>query len=226
MKVLILCLLLFCMNTAQAEDLWEVQLYEGIGSLYDIQFIGDEGWAVGDSGSFVGMPSQILYTSNLGKQWIKRNPPINQLLFSVCFIDNKHGWVVGNSGSILYTETGGLNWFVDTSSVKNNYRSVFFRDINHGWVAGSDGNSEGILLETKDGGKLWKENELPYTVGSLDKIYFIDSLNGFLLGNSPTTIFRTSDGGDSWTYQSFDIKEGINSVHFIDKNNGWICGGY
>lgn len=37
-------------------------------------------------------------------------------------------------------------------------------------------------------------------------------------------IYRTYDGGDTWSLKNTGITGSINSIFFIDENNGWACG--
>lgn len=51
-------------------------------------------------------------------------------------------------------------------------------------------------------------------------IYFVDSLNGWMVGNSPK-IFKTIDGGTTWQSVWTGI-DGLKQIYFISELVGWI----
>lgn len=71
----------------------------------------------------------------------------------------------------------------------------YFINEKDGWMIIDD-----QLSRTTDGGENWVQlgEKFPFTVSG---IFFSDSKNGILLGNSPESsciLFRTTDGGQSW----------------------------
>lgn len=55
------------------------------------------------------------------------------------------------------------------------------------------------------------------------KVFFVDSLNGWVIGEWGT-IMNTSDGGNNWVQQISNSDKLLNSIHFINSNIGWIVG--
>jgi photosystem II stability/assembly factor-like uncharacterized protein len=80
-----------------------------------------------------------------------------------------------------------------------------FGDDQHGWVAGYDQSSPGTiqLWQTTDGGNTWQVMQ-PTGLASTGYWYgsaylkFVDATHGWLLDTS-STLYRTQDGGASWT---------------------------
>lgn len=80
--------------------------------------------------------------------------------------------------------------------------SIYFVNQQTGWIVGSNG----IFLETTDGGSNWKA--LPkFTQDAIRDVYFVDEKHGWILaekdafasyGSSPSYISETFDGGASW----------------------------
>jgi photosystem II stability/assembly factor-like uncharacterized protein len=66
---------------------------------------------------------------------------------------------------------------------------------------------------------LWEKIESP-TTQNLQKIIFLDSLNGWAVGDSGI-IIHTSDAGNSWAIQNSGINLNLQSVSFPDKLIGW-----
>ncbi len=72
-----------------------------------VDFVGDEGWAVGRFGT-------IIHTTNGGNSWASQTSPATNTLFDVDFTDNLHGIACGYD-IVLLTTDGGQNWHEPTS---------------------------------------------------------------------------------------------------------------
>ncbi len=55
----------------------------------------------------------------------------------------------------------------------------------------------------------------------LNAVYFLDSKRGWVAGDDGQ-VWRTEDGGRSWTQQQIGIKESISDLYFRDKENGYL----
>lgn len=55
---------------------------------------------------------------------------------------------------------------------------------------------------------------------NLKTIYFVDSLKGWVGGDSGIILY-TSDGGQNWTFQNSTVNTSIHSLFFLDSLNGW-----
>ncbi|MDT8394641.1 MAG: YCF48-related protein, partial [Bacteroidales bacterium] len=133
--------------------------------------------------------SAILIMSNLlSAQWVQQNLnyPVEGALTDIFFINHNHGWAVGESDEYgyqyHYTNDGGNEWhsFMVFSLPKAN--SIFFSDENNGWIVFDGGN---ILHSTDGGGNLfsWELQESGTGYDLMD-VFFIDSLNGWVAGDS------------------------------------------
>lgn len=90
--------------------------------LRSMKIIGSKIWAVGHHGT-------ILYSNDLGNNWILQNCPIDTTLYDIDFGDTLHG-LIGAEGNILYTHNGGNTWNIanlgleeeiTASSVRNDF---------------------------------------------------------------------------------------------------------
>ncbi|MFH1050731.1 MAG: PKD domain-containing protein [bacterium] len=54
-------------------------------------------------------------------------------------------------------------------------------------------------------------------------VCFVDSLNGWVVGNDGL-ILRTTDGGINWEEQDANVGSWLLSISFLDKFNGWVAG--
>lgn len=66
----------------------------------------------------------------------------------------------------------------------------------------------------------WRELVLPITDTTFVGIQFIDTLTGWVWGNS-RNIIRTTDGGNNWSAVELAPPGELMKVKFVDRNNGW-----
>lgn len=172
--------------------------------LFDVQFIGDKGWAVGAMGT-------VLRTEDDGKSWQSVELSTDADLYRVFFVNEREGWAVGGRirmaednrlmrhdqrggyGYIFHTRDGGKTWQCQYGERGRHLFGLCFIDKKTGFACGE----RGILLKTEDGGDNWTLYPTTGTIRWLYGITFTDKLNGFAVGESETVI-RTGDGGKSW----------------------------
>ncbi len=78
-----------------------------------VDFVDNEGWAVGRFGS-------IIHSTNAGNSWSAQTSPATTTLFDIDFSDHLHGIACGYD-IILFTTDGGVNWHA--TSIKEEKRS-------------------------------------------------------------------------------------------------------
>ena len=166
-------------------------------------------------------------------------------------IDASDGWALTPQHLALTTD-GGATWKditppgtavtrpgIDASSV----RGVFFLDPQLGWAAVSgpaaaDGVTPVMILQTKDGGRTWRSNLVTSPGPDLADAYsaygpvwidFVNAQHGWAVVKLITSanfsrgdLFRTADGGATWTKVSIPIGD---PVFFHNENDGWTAGG-
>jgi len=156
-------------------------------------------------------------------------------------LTSQDGWAL--RGEQLYaTHTGGESWreITPPNLGRRSLSAVHFLDARRGWalLAGA-GETEGpsyALAVTGDGGVTWRVASLPLlTSGDLDAnmaeahLFFIDPSAGWLVLRRATganfdvgDLFRTMDGGETWTRLSIPIGD---AVYFATRDDGWVAGG-
>ncbi len=101
---------------------------------------------------------------------------------------------------------------------------VFIHMLNErqGW-----GITENNLIRTDDGGETWYDFTPPNvsSLGYSATLTFVDAAHGWMLiphASDPFagTLYRTEDGGLSWT--SISVPFGIGVLQFLDAANGWM----
>ena len=57
----------------------------------------------------------------------------------------------------------------------------------------------------------------------VDKIFFINSNSGWIIGNNGTML-KTTDGGYTWKTELSNTSKNLREIFFIDEDKGWITG--
>lgn len=116
---------------------------------------------------------------------------------------------VGNSNAVAVSNNLGATWqSVTGPAVGINLQTVWVINKNQWYV----GTANGRLYYTTDGGTTWTQRGLPSTVTSVKKIAFAPDfpLVGAMVvneGASASYIYRTFDGGRSWSRQAPSITQ-------------------
>jgi photosystem II stability/assembly factor-like uncharacterized protein len=156
-------------------------------NLNSVQFIDNNvGWVVGESGI-------LLKSINAGESWFNLNSGLNENFNSVFFLNSSTGWISGDNGLIIKSIDGGANWIQQNSGLSVNIFKVEFCDTNYGYALAHGG----IILKTINGGTTWSTIYDSYD--ELKDIEFFNPNIGWVCGQGD--IFRTNNGGLSWTHQ-------------------------
>jgi photosystem II stability/assembly factor-like uncharacterized protein len=128
---------------------------------------------------------------------------------------------------ILTSADGGATWQPRSSGQLYQIQDGVAVSPSNLWAV----DQSGALLHSTDGAT-WSEQASPLRWSQqLNAVSFLDANDGWLVGATNTTpnaaeppsgvIFRTSDGGQSWTPQSSVLAGELTGVQFADVNNGW-----
>jgi len=230
--LIIVCSQYFLMpNNAYAQE-WQFQnpvpTADGVTI---VQFIDKKhGWMATDG-------PMLLKTTDGGKTW--NGTIIGLYIDAMSFVNPRQGWIVARKEfgnirrGVFHTSDGGITWVQqigDTTETFLQSYTIAFLDSLNGWtvrwVNGYE-NFGGQLLHTTDGGKTWEV--LPYSqifnnyAGPIGKIYFYNSLRGWVVGYSKWGI-KTYDGGATW--EADTSLAGIIYITFGDSLHGWASSDY
>ena len=147
-------------------------------------------------------------------------------LKKIQFVTPTIGWAVGRS-TVFKSVDGGEQWKEQQINIDYpQITSCYFVDSSIGWIAGIAGveSVSTLICKTTDGGTSWVRQtisswEIPHSV------FFINADTGWVIGDDEM-IYRTNDGGVHWNEQHHGDapSAALNSVWFVDKNNGWAVG--
>ena len=134
--------------------------------------------------------------------WLSAYSPTNINLKKASFVDSLTGWVCGDSGLIMKTSNGGQNWIKQNSNSEAFLHDIFFLNKRLGWalewnIFNPQPPYGTFFLKTTNGGIDWDTSFFPMENVFLRKVYFQDSLYGFL-GGSYKNLLRTTNGGQDW----------------------------
>ncbi len=176
--------------------------------------------------------------------------PAKQLQFTnIRMVSTSIGWSVTHSG-VYRTVDGGKNWYnAVPSNIQLKNPNGEFLNANDAWVVSLVLNNVTVkgfqVIRTLDGGRNWQTGStIPADVsienyGGIPK--FVNLQDGwieFIAGGGPgagsegVAIFRTTNGGISWTKVADTTKPGSDlpnggfksGISFKDAQNGWATG--
>jgi len=155
------------------------------------------------------------------------------------------GWALTMDGNhVLFTEDGGQTWLdatpIDLATLPPDYLTFgirpFFLNEMTAWFTPNSAD-DALLYHTQNSGLDWSITTLPFDHASY---FFLDDLLGYALvdlgagaGSYYVAIYRTLDGGASWTQvfthepgESKSMREGgsKNGITFRGVDSGWIGG--
>jgi len=139
-------------------------------------------------GYLAGPNGTVLATYNGGVTWTSIGPGGTSTFNSVQVIDGAI-FVFGSGGHVCVSYDGGLTWQLFQTGTSQTFTSGHFTDLTHGWAVGS-------------GGSICRWNGT-WTCGNYGGYNFYGvsfwpgGVNGLAVGGGGT-IYRTTNGGDSW----------------------------
>ena len=175
-------------------------------------------------------------------------PPVGSDVRAMQFVNLGFAWILTDS-QLTRTQfiPAGEKIDIQTKDIKPpgvsiaDIRGVHFLDIGHGWLVAngptdSSNSMQLIVYRTSNGGDSWRSSSLgePDLINAASAsmpayIDFLDSDTGWVVAKTVSgtdfsvgDLYRTDDGGVSWTKLSIPTGDPVN---FADANNGWAAGG-
>lgn len=210
-----------------------------------------DGWAVTDI--------NLVCTTDGGMTWYNVTPPeIDETGFGVDLfaLDTEHAWMqkpdfesYPNSGTLYRTSDGGLTW--KASPVPFSRGDIQFLDEENGWVLADLGVGAGsnavAVYQTTDGGTTWEQtytndpndpnakDSLPLSGIKSDLVALNMNtawVSGVIYAPGEVYLFRTDDGGRSWTEvpmvlpngaQNFELGIDDGQMKLVSRRDGFIA---
>jgi len=188
--------------------------------LSDVLFIErDKGYIVLYDVIHSTMAEGFLYmTEDGGKTWNLIFDDIG-VITSIQFVNESIAFATNNlfgGGGMLSSSDGGYSWSEDTTI--DQIQDIFFLNDSIGWAGG-----EGIL-KTINGGESWNKESDIEVKHKIYSLFFIDDSTGWAVGESGLIAKYTLFDGWKTIHGVTDLP--LKKVFFVDRDNGWIAGGY
>ncbi len=154
--------------------------------------------------------------------WRAAFTPNSSGVYGIYFVNPSLGWCAGLNGLIRKTTDGGLTWSeVYTDTAKKTLNGIYFLDENNGYAVGN----AATILKTTDGGSTWNRITNIGISGDVNAVHFISVNEGWVVADLTTgsAVFRTSDGGTSWT-QVFSSTNLLYNLYFAEGTHGVVSG--
>jgi len=129
----------------------------------DITLAGSKLVAVGERGHIL--------VSDDGEQWQQASVPVNVLLTSVDFKDDKVGFVTGHDATLLKTIDGGINWSVVNYQPKLDKPLLDVKVLDETVIAVG---AYGLFLQSSDSGETWQDQFQDELLIEDDRLYLAD----------------------------------------------------
>ncbi|GEM_PF-1029701 len=212
-----LFILAFC-HAALAQQWVQQAPFQVVSKLNDITITPEGyGWAVGENNT-------ALYTEDFGTSWIYKPTAIqdyNDDLTYAAILPQTNGQealVASTNFNLLRTTDAGENWEVVLETPLLN---EFFQELYidpQGTIFALAKN----LYISNDAGDHWDTLQLPNTSYG-KKGFFLDAQNWWAGDFALTcSLYKTEDGGLSWSQPTTQTFEFIRSIHFFDQQNGLL----
>ena len=136
-------------------------------------------------------------------------------------LDPKHIWLAVEEGYIFFSSDGGITWSnqEDGTVTAEDYYAIMFVDSKNGYaVAGN-----GIVVKSTDGGLTWTTCTTITGTPRLNCLFVFDKDN-VMLGDAVGEIWRTWDGGTTWT-EIYTSAISINDIDFYNDFVGMVVKG-
>src|SRR5690554_2348072 len=78
-----------------------------------------------------------------------------------------------------------------------------------------------LLLAGASFAQNWNILDLPSST-RYDDVFFLDETTGWTINSSQYTVYKTTDGGDTWTSQFESNQEYLRNISFLDEDRGFL----
>ena len=182
------------------------------------------GWVVGDNGN-IAKSENASSTTTQGPLWMGVETGMERNIRRIDFYDSDIGWFVGDSGSIYKTVNGGLSWQETITDISPAFTDFHIFDASTVIAIRYRDSVRYRVHKTTNQGSSWSTYDIssvpPYNASTNAFIAFVDNSLGFIVartnhittGVSAFVIYRTTDGGQTWTVDDGPIVQGAEATY-------------
>lgn len=169
------------------------------------------GWAC-------GYGKTVLRTTDGGAHWTDisiDDPDLDNDIYDAYAFSKDELWVCGRS-FILRTTDGGNSW-----ENLYDYDALFTSlAVTPNRIYATDWN--GNVHRSLDQGATWQVTTAVTLSTNLEKVFFLDDMNGYTVGWNGT-VSKTTDGGDNWTLLTLPVTDRLIEAFFLNEQTGWVA---
>lgn len=185
-------------------------------------FSPDEGIVIGEGTG--ANPSGVYSTNDAGKSWHPLPGKVSPGWYAADFLNPAAGVIVGARGSVARAVEGKIVAPRVESLGPWGLYDIALGPERTGWLVG-DG---GLVLQTVSAGLVWQIPATPLPEGIRGAFDFravcCRGDNVWLAGNPGSTIWHSSDGGQTWQRQKTGQPVPLARLHFSSDELGWAVG--
>jgi photosystem II stability/assembly factor-like uncharacterized protein len=138
----------------------------------------------------VGQRGHILYSDDAGGHWLQARVPVSADLVAVHFPTASQGWAVGHDGVVLHSSDAGQSWSRQLDGRQTGPIMLAYYER----LAAAQPDNAQVQARVDEARRMAEEGaDKPF----LD-VWFESDQVGYVVG-AFNLIFRTEDGGRSWT---------------------------
>lgn len=243
----------FLVSSHDGGKTWKSEKIGKIAYFYKVQFFDAKNGIVAGAAILSENQTEAIYqmymTSDGGKTWKLQNSSLGFFPMEMYFTSSKEGYAIvktdEKTGKDRFVKTvdGGKTWKDVKEFAGATLSTMSFPDAKNGFViaevakptAGTPA-AKLVIFNTNDGGKSWKQSDFPAEVaGNQYKeahvVYFKSPKTGWVIkaneveGPMENQVFRTDDGGKTWTKTYTSDETGVNKIAYFDENTGVLMPG-
>ncbi len=149
--------------------------------------------------------------------WCWANPGTSgNQINSVAFANGQTGWKATALGEILKTTDGGRSWQLQLVDRSRYMRNLVAQDEQTAWFT-----ADGLVFATSNGGASWTARALlPGVIIDLRRV----GTNDLWAVGTEGGIWRSRDGGLTWTTQASGVTQSLFSIDSVDGVTAWAVG--
>jgi photosystem II stability/assembly factor-like uncharacterized protein len=172
----------------------------------------------------VGSGGTIVRSDDHGETWSARSSGSDQDFWSGWITDGGVAFAVSFDGDMVRSQDGGLTWAPTPGlpAEPRRFRDVAMWDDLNGIVVGGAAFEYSPIQVTRDGGETWTEPvfDPDEQIGALC-VYTVGTQTAYV-GCNPSLVYKTVDGGGTWTRLETGLPHSLPEIMFVDEDNGWV----
>lgn len=224
--IVMLIILISFSGEITAQEKWDqVADFEGT-EIYEIDFVNRYTGFVAGGGSETESPS-IFKTVDGGQYWMPVENNIEGYLFAMGFLNDTTGFIsttVGLDSYIYRTTDQGETWEKVFTMYLRTPAFSFVGDSNV--FAMQTETDRAMTTKSIDCGESWEVSDVFSTewgaIGVTDFQFLTENI-GYMIFESGI-LYRTDDGGETFTEVFQDFQYDFISLHFLNTDTGYIAG--